>query len=372
MSTAHADWIHSPRDRLEFAQQVLREEGEALLSLADRLGSDFSRAVDVLGGCRGAVILCGIGKAGLIAQKLTATFASTGAPSHFLHPAEAMHGDLGRVTASDSILILSMSGETEEIVRLLPSLVEMKVPIVAMTGAPMSSLGQAANVVLNLGDLREACHLGLAPSTSTTAMLALGDALALVVSRARGFSPRDFARFHPGGSLGRKLTTVEEIMRTSHELRVAYAEQTVRDILRQLRSPGRRSGAVLLVDSEGRLTGIFTDSDLARLLETHQDEAIDKPIANVMTARPKSIGVGASIAEACDLLAAHRISELPVVDREGRLVGMIDITDIVSLVPTRDHWMRRLTQARKRAQSTEEGNEAIVLPFPSNLTSESP
>ena len=221
----------SPFEQLRFARQVILTESRALARVADRLDSEFCQAAALFYGCRGTVLVCGMGKAGLIGQKIMATLASTGTPSHCLHPAEAVHGDLGRVRPEDVMLILSQSGETAEIVRLLPSLAEFGVPVVAITGQAKSTLGRAAAVVIELGALEEACALGLAPSTSTTAMLAVGDALALVVSRLRRFGREDFARFHPAGNLGYKLSKVEQHMRPLDRCRVAQQEQTVRQVL---------------------------------------------------------------------------------------------------------------------------------------------
>lgn len=278
-------------------------------------------------------MVCGMGKAGLVGQKIMATLASTGTPSHCLHPAEAMHGDLGRVTRQDVMLILSQSGETGEIVRLLPSLVELGLPIVAITAHSSSTLARAANVTIELGPLKEACTLGLAPSTSTTAMLAVGDVLALVVSQMRHFGPEDFARYHPGGSLGYKLSKVEHHMRPCEQCRIASDQQTVRDVLVAARMPGRRTGATMLVDSDGRLSGVFTDSDLARLFEHHRDQELDRPIRDVMTTSPLCVKAGVMMTEAVALIASRKISELPVIDDDGKPLGLIDITDVVSLLP---------------------------------------
>ena len=241
----------SPRDplqrseQLRYGQEIVRGEGHALLAVADRLGDEFCQAVALLYACPGSVIVTGMGKAGLVGQKIAATLASTGTRSHFLHAGEAVHGDLGRIHHDDALLVLSYSGETEEIARLLPSLGEFGSPVVAITGQPASQLGRAATVTLDLGPLQEACALGLAPSTSTTAMLALGDALALVLSRMRRFSPRDFARFHPGGSLGRKLARVVDVMRPLVECRVARDRHGARRLhpTQPPRSPQRRHHA---------------------------------------------------------------------------------------------------------------------------------
>ncbi|MEN6404990.1 MAG: KpsF/GutQ family sugar-phosphate isomerase [Thermoguttaceae bacterium] len=324
----------SPFEQLRFARQVILTESRALVQVADRLDVEsFCRAVRLVFECQGSVIVCGMGKAGLVGQKIMATLASTGTPSHDLHPAEAVHGDLGRVRRCDVVLMLSQSGETEEIVRLLPSLVELRVPIVAITAKAESTLGRTASVTIELGALEEACALGLAPSTSTTAMLAVGDALALVVSRMRHFGREDFARFHPGGSLGYQLSKVDQHMRPLDQCRVADQGQTVREVLVAARRPGRRTGATMLVDAAGRLAGIFTDSDLARLFERHRDAELDGPVARVMTEKPLRVTSGAMMVEAVSLMAARKISELPVVDADGKPVGLIDITDVVALLP---------------------------------------
>ncbi|MCA9142946.1 MAG: KpsF/GutQ family sugar-phosphate isomerase [Planctomycetaceae bacterium] len=323
-------------EQLRFGREVIRQEGDALVSLASGLHDEFCDAIDLLFACQGSVIVTGMGKAGLIGQKITATLASTGTNAHFLHPAEAIHGDLGRIHQDDIVLALSFSGETEEVVRLLPSLADLQTQLVAMTGASDSSLAQAANVVLDLGPIREACPHGLAPSTSTTAMMALGDALALVLSRMRQFGPEDFARFHPGGSLGRKLAKVEDVMRPLAECRVASESHSIRDVFVMASRPGRRTGAIILTDQSGRLTGIFTDSDLAKLLETKRDHALDGPIAALMTKHPTTVVVGTRMRRAIEILGERKISELPVVNDQGKPVGLIDITDVVAFEsPTR-------------------------------------
>lgn len=323
----------SPFEKIRYAREIIQIESNTLAQLASRLGSDFCTAVDYLFECRGSVIVTGMGKAGIIAQKIAATLASTGTRSHYLHPAEAMHGDLGRIHRDDVLLALSQSGETEEVTRILPSLKQFGVVLVALTGKASSTLGRAATVALELGPLREACSLGLAPSTSTTAMLAMGDALALVTSRMRNFRPEDFARFHPGGSLGRQLSKIEYLMRPLEECRVASDSLPVREVYVELSRPGRRSGAIMLVDDHGRLTGLFTDSDLARLFEGRRDGAFDRPIREVMTGRPRTVQMGSLTSDAVAIMAERKISELPVVDAAGQPAGMIDITDVVGLIP---------------------------------------
>ena len=320
-----------PATRLSLAQSILSQEAAAIESLAQRLDESFNEAIELILDCSGSVIVTGMGKAGLVGQKIAATLASTGTPSHFMHPAEAIHGDLGRVRSDDVILVLSFSGETEEITRLLPHLDRLGCRVIAMTALADSSLGRVADCTLKMGTLREADPLRLAPSTSTTAMLALGDALALTTARERQFEPQDFAQFHPGGSLGRKLAKVEEVMRPIDDCRVALLSLTVRDVLVDVGQPGRRSGAIMLVDRSGVLRGIFTDSDFARLFEERREDALDQPISNVMTADPRSVACGTMLENAIEILAMKKISELPVVDKLGHPLGLIDITDVVDL-----------------------------------------
>jgi arabinose-5-phosphate isomerase len=320
-------------ERLAFAREVLRIEAEALELVRSRLGGSIVRVADLIHRSSGSVIVTGMGKAGLVGQKLAATLASTGTRAFPLHPAEAVHGDLGRIRADDVVVALSQSGETEEVVRLIPALRRLGACLVAITERASSTLGQAADLCVALGPIEEACPLGLAPSASTTVLMAVGDALALLVSRMRDFTADDFALFHPAGTLGRKLARVEEVMRTGKHLRRAQLGQTVREVFVRLAGPRRRSGAVLIEDRNSILMGIFTDSDLARLFEKRREANLDRPIGEVMTADPYRIRVGATLAEAVELLKAHKISELPVVDRGDHLVGLIDVTDLIGLVP---------------------------------------
>ncbi len=321
-------------DQLREAREILKLESNALSDVARRLDSGFCEAVDSLLTCTGSVIVCGMGKAGLIGQKLTATLSSTGTRAHFLHPAEAVHGDLGCIHPQDILLALSNSGETEEISALLPTVKRMGVPIIAITGSERSTLGLHADIRILLGRLQEACPWGLAPTTSTTAMLAVGDALALVVARQRGFSPQQFAVFHPAGSLGRRLKSVTEIMRPLSSLRQAQASQSVREVFVSSPVPGRRSGAVLLLDEDGTLAGLFTDSDLARLMEQRRDESLDHPIRDVMTTSPVTLPTTAMFSDVVAILSERKISEIPVVNERGAPVGMIDITDVIGWLPT--------------------------------------
>ena len=323
----------SPLEQLRQGREILLTESRALARLTERLDGSFCRAVEQLVTCRGCIIVTGMGKAGLVGRKIAATLASTGTPAHYLHPAEAVHGDLGRLQGDDLLLILSQSGETEEVIRLLPVIHQFGIPILAITANEQSTVGRAATVAVELGPLEEADPLGLAPSTSTTAMLAMGDALALVASRMRGFRPEDFARFHPGGNLGRRLSRVEDHMRPIEQCRVAPADQTVREVLVAVTLPGRRTGAIMLVDSRQRLAGIFTDSDLARLFERRRDNLLDHPVREVMTPEPVRAVYGSMLTDAVAILAWKKISELPVVDAECRPVGLLDVTDIVGLFP---------------------------------------
>jgi arabinose-5-phosphate isomerase len=330
----------SEMERLREGRDILRQEARALDEIARQLDGAFCAAVSRIEHCTGSLIVTGMGKAGLIGHKIAATFASLGTRATFLHPAEAIHGDLGLLRSDDVVLALSNSGETDELCRLLPMLRRQGVAIIAITGRDTSTLGREADVTITLGTLREAGPLGLAPTTSTTAILAVGDALALVVSQVRGFSREQFARFHPGGSLGLKLRTIPEIMRRGWQLRIADETATVRDVFstasRRHGPPGqitRRTGAVILVDAAGHLTGIFTDSDLARLLESHREEQLDRPIAEVMTRQPKTVSLTAPLADAIDILSQFHISELPVIDTDGRPVGLVDITDVIALLP---------------------------------------
>jgi arabinose-5-phosphate isomerase len=318
---------------LRLGRDIVRTEARALSNLVRELDSEFCRAVRMIERVEGDLIITGMGKAGHIGQKLAATFASTGTRAHFLHPAEAIHGDLGRVRQGDVVLALSQSGETSEVVSLLGSFQRVGVPLVAITASRKSTLGQAADVTIELGQLDEACSLGLAPSTSTTAMLAIGDAIALVVSQLHGFAAEDFARFHPGGALGLKLSFVEHHMRSVSECRIANEYETIRQVLVNCTRPGRRSGAIMLVDAIGRLTGLFTDSDLARLIENRHDEALDRPVREVMVSSPTTILAGSKMSVAVELLADRKFSELPVVNGAGEPVGLIDVTDVVSQLP---------------------------------------
>ena len=320
-------------DIRRFARTVIAEEAAAVGRMADAVDDSFVAAVQLVLDCRGAVVTSGVGKAGHVARKLSATLASTGTPSHFLSPGDAVHGDLGSVRTGDVLLLLSASGESEEIVRMLGILRRLGHPMIAVTGSRDSSLGRFADVVLATGKLQEACPLRLAPTCSTTAMLALGDALALSVMQQRNFTADDFALFHPAGQLGRKLMKVGEAMtfRLGENLPTARATQSVGDTLREVSKISRRPGAVLVVDDDGTLEGIFSDGDLRRLIVDHADTAMSQTVGGVMTRDPKRVRADALAADAMALMRRHRIDELPVVDEAGRVVGLIDVQDLVVL-----------------------------------------
>jgi arabinose-5-phosphate isomerase len=330
--------VHNPlpigeaADRLEYARQIVRAEASALELVANRLEDSFIETIDVIFNCHGRVGITGTGKSADVGRKIAGTLNSTGTRAYVLDATRAMHGDLGMVHPEDVVLILSYSGESEEIVRLLDPLRSLAAATVALTGNARSTLARQADVTIVVGPLEEVCPLGLAPSTSTTAMIAVGDALAFVLSRMRQFTHEDFARYHPAGSLGRKLLKVEGVMRRDAELRVASATSTVRDVFAQVCRRGRRTGAVMLTDEQGRLVGLFTDSDLARLFEARRDEAFDGPIREVMTRNPLTVSAGSRVTDAVELLRRHRISELPVLDTDGRPVGLLDITDIIGFL----------------------------------------
>jgi arabinose-5-phosphate isomerase len=331
----HADW-ESEADRLSYARQILRAEAAALDEVAGRLDASFLQAIDLFHNCAGRIAITGTGKSADVGQKIAGTFNSTGTRAYVLDATRAVHGDLGMVHPNDVVLVLSYSGESEEVVRLLGPLRQMAAALVALTGNRQSTLARQADVALVLGPLEEVCPLGLAPSTSTTVMIAVGDALAFVLTRMRQFTHEDFARFHPAGSLGRKLVKVEAVMRRGEDLRAALCHQTVREVFGQVRRRGRRTGAVILTDDQGRLCGLFTDSDLARLIEHRRDAALDRPIREVMTANPITVPLGTRLLEAVDILCQRKISELPVVDAAFRPVGLLDITDLIGLVPQED------------------------------------
>lgn len=321
-------------DRIACARRTLAIESAALEAVAGRLGEGFERVAECLFNCRGRVAVAGVGKSADVGQKLVGTFNSTGTRAYSLDPTRAVHGDLGAVHADDVALLLSHSGESEELLRLLGPIKSLAGGVCAITGNGTSTLARGSDATIAYGPVVEACPLALAPSTSTTVMIALGDALAFAMLEQRQFSAEQFARFHPAGSLGRKLATVSEYMRHGAELRIASATDTVREVFARVRHTGRRTGAIMIVAPDGRLAGLFTDSDLARLFESRRDVALDSPIESVMTENPVVIGPAARLVEAIELLRARKFSELPVVDEAGKPVGMLDITDVIGLDPS--------------------------------------
>jgi arabinose-5-phosphate isomerase len=313
---------------LEKAREVLRTEAAAILSLVERLGDDFERAVAMIAGGQGHLVVTGMGKAGLVGQKISATFASTGTPSIFLHPAEAYHGDLGRVLKEDVVLALSNSGETDEVVRLLPPLRQIGSRLVAVTAARASTLGRNADLVLELGKIEEACPLGLAPSATTAAILALGDALAFCVLEARGFDKEKFAFFHPGGDLGRRLLKVSDVMRTGDRNPIVAEDTPLTDAIARITRA--RAGAITVVNGTGRIAGIFTDGDFRRKMG--QDPGlISARIRDVMTRSPITIGPDRLAGEALKTLHEKHIDEIPVVNEKGEPVGMLDVQDLLDV-----------------------------------------
>ncbi len=317
---------------LDYARKVIKAEAEAIASVTPIVDASFAEAAGMIYNCTGSCIISGIGKAGIIGQKISATLASTGTPSHFLHPVEAVHGDLGRLRKDDIVIVLSYGGETDEVIRLINLVKQLEIKLIAITGDSDSTLSRHADVVLCMGQINEACPLGVAPSVSTACMLAIGDALAFTVMKARNFSVEDYARFHPGGSLGAKLMTVEQSMmfRPGEKLPIAQLTDTVKELLEKT-SDVKRHGAVMVVDKDGKLAGIITDADLRRLVTQQGQQAFGFKVSDIMTADCKKIRADALAAEATAIFHKYRIDDLPVVDADNRPVGLIDVQDIVTI-----------------------------------------
>jgi len=319
--------IEQKQQRLALAREVLNIEADALRSMAQRLEDSFLAAVELVLACTGRIIVTGIGKSGHIGCKIAATLASTGTPSFFMHPAEAAHGDLGMVTTSDVILALSNSGESDEVIALLPALKRKGIPIIAMTGRPQSTLAREASVHLDAAVEKEACTLGLAPTTSTTAALALGDALAVTLLDARQFRPEDFALSHPGGSLGRRLLVhIRDVMHSGDALPVVPLGTSLKDALLEMTRKGLGMTAVLAAD--GTLAGIFTDGDLRRTLDRSLDLA-GLSIDDVMHPQPRTIAANLLATEAAKEMELRKINGLLVVDEHGRLIGALNMHDLL-------------------------------------------
>lgn len=318
-------------ERLRLVRETISQEADAVERASQFVGPSAVEAAELSAACTGNVVVTGVGKAGLVGQKLVATLASTGTPAHFLHPTEAVHGDLGRVKRNDLVWALSNSGRSEEVTQIASQLRRQGSGLISFTADGDNPLAAAANCKVVYGKYAEACPHGLAPTSSTTVMMAVGDAVALLASRLREFSARDFARFHPGGALGRKMSCVSQLMRPLTCCRVAKQTVTIRECMISCSISGRRSGAVMLTGDSGELTGIFTDSDLARLLESRCEDALDGPIQARMTMDPHCVSPDTLLSDAIALLSQLRISELPVVDSDGKPIGMVDITDLITL-----------------------------------------
>ncbi|MEW9897432.1 KpsF/GutQ family sugar-phosphate isomerase [Chitinivorax sp. PXF-14] len=312
---------------LALAREVLQIEASAILGCADKLDDGFARAVDIVLACKGRVVVSGMGKSGHIGRKIAATLASTGTPSFFMHPGEAAHGDLGMIAPSDVVLALSNSGESEELIALLTPIKRRGVPLIAITGKRDSTLGRQADVVLDSGVDKEACTLNLAPTASTSAQLALGDALAIVLLDRRGFGADDFAMTHPGGSLGRRLLVhVRDIMHEGEALPAVSADTLLKDALFEMSRKGL--GMTAIVDAERRVLGVFTDGDLRRVLNRDVDLKAT-PVGEVMSANPRRIGPEKLAAEAVQIMEANKIGGLLVCDPDGRLVGALNMQDLL-------------------------------------------
>jgi len=312
---------------LESARRVLTIEAEAIRALGERLDQSFVRALDVLQACRGRVVLTGMGKSGFIARKIAATLASTGSPALFLHPAEGVHGDLGMVVRGDVVVAVSNSGETEELIQLLPAFKRLDVGLISLVGNPQSTLARESDVVLDVGVAEEACPMNLAPTASTTAALAMGDALAVALLERRGIRAEDFAVVHPGGTLGRKLLLkVENLMHRGDEVPRVSQDVAMREAIPVI--SGKRLGMAAVTDAEGRLTGIITDGDLRRALQRWPD-LLERPVHAVMSRRPKCIGKSELAAKAVQVMEQHAITSLLIVDSADLVEGVIHLHDLL-------------------------------------------
>lgn len=314
----------------EEAKKVLSIEAAAIENLIPRINDRFMAAVDRILTCKGRIVITGMGKSGIIGKKMAATFASTGTPAFFLHPAEGIHGDLGMVTPNDIVIAISSSGESDEILGILPAIKRIGASIIAMSGREASTLGQAADLFIDVSVEKEACPLGLAPTASTTATLAMGDALAIALLSSRKFTPEDFALYHPGGALGRKLLlTVESVMHSGEEMPLVTLDKTVKEALFVITDKGL--GATLVVDKANTLLGLITDGDIRRGLEKGH-EFLDKTVETLMTKTPRTITADRLAAEALRTMEKNQprpITVLPVVDGQDRAIGIIHLTDLL-------------------------------------------
>lgn len=318
---------HDTETALELAKKVLRTEAAAILGLVDRLNGDFERAVQLLYECRGRAILTGMGKSGIICRKIAATLSSTGTSAFFLHPAEAIHGDLGAIREDDVVIALSHSGETEELVKLIESIRRIGSKLIAITGSPASTLGRAADVTLDCSIAEEACPMNLVPTASTTASLALGDALAMTLLVRKGFREEQFAAYHPGGKLGRKLMTVDGVMKGGDAAPRVLPTTIMPDVIHEMSS--KRLGMTCVVGADGRLAGVFTDGDLRRLMMTRPPNAVLALSAGeAMTPNPVTIGRSLLAVEALRIMETHKITSVVVVDEDRRVVGVVHLHDL--------------------------------------------
>ncbi len=313
---------------LKIAKKVLKIEAEAVAQLGRRLNGQFDKAISLMHKCSGRVVVTGMGKPGIIGRKISATLASTGTPSIFLHPAEAVHGDLGMVMAQDVLLAISNSGETEEMTRLIPLIKKIGAPIVALAGNKKSTLVKHSNVFLDVSVKKEACTLNLAPTASTTAMLAMGDALAVALLEVRGFKEKDFAFYHPGGKLGKKFILVKEVMRTANKNPLVKESETVQKVL--LKITKARAGCATVIDKNGKLKGIFTDGDLRRSL-SKDGSALTQPVSKLMTKKPKVIKEDSLANEALQIIKKYGIDEIVVVNNKNKPIGIVDEKDLLGL-----------------------------------------
>lgn len=313
---------------LELAREVLSIEAEGILAVRERLGRSFEEAVKLLLACKGRVITCGIGKSGIIARKIAATLSSMGTPSFFLHPVEALHGDLGMVRPEDVVVALSNSGETGELNQMIKAIKPLKVQIIALTGAPSSTLARLSDIVIDVAVPREACSFGLAPTTSTTAALAMGDALAVVLAREKNFGLKEFRNIHPGGHLGQRLKIpVRDLMKTGNDIPSVPLGTSMQRVIEEMNAKGL--GATLIVNTENKLLGIFTDGDLRRTITRWGSRLYELIIDEVMTTRPKSISPDAAVAEALQIMEQHLITVLPVVIPGNKVVGILHLHDLL-------------------------------------------
>ena len=314
---------------IALAQETLSIEAQALTTMAGRVGDEFVKATGLILACTGRVVVTGMGKSGHVGRKITATLASTGTPAMFMHPAEASHGDLGMITAADVVIAISNSGESEELTAILPLIKRMGVPMIAMTGRRESALGKHADVVLDTSVDKEACPHNLAPTASTTAQLAMGDALAVSLLDARGFKADDFARSHPGGALGRKLLTlVSDVMRSGDGVPKVSPNANLMVLMKEVSAKGL--GACAVVDAQDRVLGIFTDGDLRRLIEQGTSGDLRQlTAADVMKTQPRTVRADALAVEAADLMEAHRVTSVLVINADGRLCGALNSNDLM-------------------------------------------